>query len=155
MRNHASRSRVWWIVVAVLVLAGIVAYFLGGATERTARARDVAVAQQQYTQISALRSVNHLLSASVWTYRALISLDNRNFGTANDAVARAVTELNGVDAPSAGLDSKEVSRLRVEAAAVKISVATNLEGQRAQLIQLASSITALAEGSTIQTEQTP
>lgn len=77
-------------------------------------------------------------------YRAAVALDNRNFGVANDDVARVVASLNGVDATAAGVDNASLAAVKSEAAGVRISVATNLQSQRAQLLRLADDLSALS-----------
>ena len=148
MEPRSAGSRNWLILVAVLIVAGVAAYFVGTAVEHGARSRDVAAAKAQLqsaqTRVASLQSVNRLLSADTWAYRAAVSLDNRNFGVANDDVAKVVANLNAVDASAARVDLGSLAALRTEAAAVKISVATNLEPQRAQLLRLADGVTALS-----------
>jgi type II secretory pathway pseudopilin PulG len=164
MEKHSSGARIW-VIVVVLIVAGVAAYFAGNAVEHAARARDAKAAEQQYaaaktqlqsaqTQVASLQSVNQLLTANVWAYRAAVALDNRNFGFANDAVVNVVASLNDVNATTADLDSKSLKALQNEAANVKISVATNLESQRNQLIQLAADITALVGKSAARTTST-
>ncbi len=154
MVKRSSGTQIWLFVVVVLIGAGVAAYFVGRAMERNASEQAANAGQQQYAavksqlqgaqgQIASLQSANQLLTANVWAYRASVALDNRNFGVANAAVAKVVTSLSTVDATSAGLDSKSLAALQKEAAGVKISVATNLESQRTQLLHLAASITAL------------
>lgn len=149
MKTRSGGTRVWLIIVAVLVVAGVAAYFVGGAVERGGRARDAAAAQTRYTamqaQINALQSADHLLGANMWISRATVALDNRNFGVANVAVAKAVKNLKVVDAAALGLDSKKLMSLQNEAGAISISVATNLESERNQLLHLAEGIDVLAE----------
>jgi type II secretory pathway pseudopilin PulG len=155
MEKHSSGARIWVIVAAILVVAGVAAFFAGNAVEHAARAQDAKAAEQQYaaakaqlqgaqTRIASLQSVNQLLTANVWAYRATVALDNRNFGLANDAVVKVVASLNDINATAAGLDGQALKALQTEAANVKISVATNLESLRNQIIQLAADITALA-----------
>jgi hypothetical protein len=149
MEAPSSGLRNWVaVVIGVLIVAGVAAYFAGGAIEHSARARDAAAAEQKYTavktQLASVQSANKLLTANVWAYRATVALDNRNFGLANDAMANVVASLNGVDAAAAGLDSAALKEIQTEAAGVKIAVATNLEAQRSQLVRLAADITALS-----------
>ena len=166
MENRSSGTRNWLIVVVVLVVGGVAAYFAGGFVERNARAGDVIAAQQQYATVktqlanaqgqnASLESANHLLTASVWAYRAAVALDNRNFGVANDAVAKVVANLNGVDAAAAGLNGNAVTSLKQQASGVKISVAANLESQRTQILKLASGITALVGQTGTKKNSTP
>ncbi len=155
MEKRSTGTRGWLIVVVVLVIAGIVAYFVGDAMQRGAQSQDAANAASRYaavqaklttaqTRIHGLQSLNQLLEANMWTYRATTALDNRNFGVANTDVAKAVASLGSVDASVAGLDAKAVAALQKEAGAIHISVATNLESERNQLLQLADGIGALA-----------
>ncbi len=151
MERRPSGTRTWLIVVGVLLVAGVAAFFIGRAVGHGAGAQEAADAkarlQSAQTQIKSLRSAKQLLSADVWTYRAAVALDNRNFGVANDAVASVVASLNGVDASAAGLDSESLASVKTEAAGVRISVATNLQTQRTQLIRLADDIAALSGSS--------
>ena len=158
MERRSSGTRNWLIVVSALIVAGVAAYFVGAAIEHTARAREAAAAKAQLqsaqTQVASLQSVKQLLTAEVWAYRAAVALDNRNFGVANDAVAKVVTSLNNVDTAAAGLDNGPLAALKTEAGDVKISVATNLESQRSQLIRLADDITALSDQSAAKMDPT-
>ena len=155
MEQRSSGARNWLIVVGLLIVAGVAAYFVGAAVEHAARARDAAAAKAQLqsaqTQVASLQSVKQLLTADVWAYRAAAALDNRNFGVANDAVTRVVASLNSVNVAAAGLESEPLNALKGEASGVKISVATNLEAQRAQLLRLATDTTALVEKSAAKT----
>ncbi len=149
MKKSSSGSRVWLIVVACLILAGTAAFFVGGIVESNAREQQAAIErtklQNAQNQILTLQSVNQLLSANVWAYRAAHALDNRNFGVANDDAARVVASLKAVNASDAG--GNAIATLREEAGRIKISVAQNLGAQRAQLLHLAAGITRLAEQS--------
>jgi hypothetical protein len=148
MERRSSPTRTWLIVLGILIVAGVAAYFVGGALGRGAGAREAADAkaglQSAQARVASLQSANQLLNADVWAYRAAVALDNRNFGVANDAVAGVVASLNAVDAAAAGVDGGSLASAKSEAAGVRISVATNLESQRAQLIRLADDIGALS-----------
>ena len=100
--------------------------------------------QGAQARVASLQSARQLLNADVWAYRAAVALDNRNFGVANDAVAGVVASLSAVDAAAAGVDGGSLASVKTEAAGVRISVATNLETQRAQIIRLADDIGALS-----------
>jgi hypothetical protein len=103
--------------------------------------------QDVQTKLSAAQSTNKLLGASVLTYRAMVALDNRNFGVANDDVAKALASLNAIGEPGTGIDGAALSALKKQAAGVKIRVATDLESQHTQLLHLATSINALVPAS--------
>jgi hypothetical protein len=148
MDRRSSPTRTWLIVVGILIVAGVAAFFVGRAVGHGAGAREAAAAkaglQSAQTRVVSLQSAKQLLNADVWAYRAAVALDNRNFGVANDAVAGVVASLNAVDAAAAGVDGGSLALVKTEAAGVRISVATNLETQRAQLIRLADDIGALS-----------
>jgi hypothetical protein len=151
MKKPSSSFRAWLLVVVFLILAGTAAYFIGTAVGSNAREKSAAAEkaklQNARGQILRLQSVNELLHANVWAYRAVYALDDRNFGVANDDATKVVASLRAINATSAGVGANAVSALQREAAGVKISVAQNLESQRAQLLHLAAGITRLAEQS--------
>ncbi len=148
MEPRSTRTRNGVILVGVLIVAGVAAYVAGASVEHQARTREAATAAAQLqaarTQVASLQSLRQLLSADTWAYRAAVALDNRNFGVANDDVAQVVVSLNAVDAAAAGINTRSLVALKTEAAGVRISVATNLEAQRTQLVRLADGITALS-----------
>lgn len=139
----------WLILIALIVIGVVVAYFSGRLLERSARAHDVAAAEVKYAGAHAeavsLQSVNRLLTANVWTYRASVALDERNFGVANDAMAKVVASLDQIAPEAAEFDRSAVVALRDAAKSMNISVATDLEPQRARVLKLAADLTALAE----------
>jgi hypothetical protein len=159
MKRSPFRLRIWLLVVVFLILAGMAAYFTGMAVGGNAREKSAAAEkvklQSARGRILGLQSVNDLLHANVWAYRAVYALDNRNFGVANDDVAKVVASLRAVDATSAGVDGNAVSVLRREAADINISVAQNLESQRAELLRLAAGISQLADQSGAKVGSTP
>jgi beta-lactamase regulating signal transducer with metallopeptidase domain len=159
MTKASSGARVWLIVVAVLIIAGVAAYFIGSAIGSNAQADNTAAEQAKVQdaqdRISSLQSLNNLLYANVWAYRAIYALDNRNFGVANDDVAKVAASLKAVEASSAGINGNAVSASEREAAGIKISVAQNLESQRAQLLHLAAGITRLVDQSEAKLRSTP
>lgn len=136
---------------AVLVVGVLAAYSIGRGLERVsvqkqtaAMASDLAGAN---TRVAMLESRVELLAANVWVYRASTALDNRNFGVANQAMANAVGRLSKVDAASANLEPNALAAVKRDASALKITVATDLQPQRAQLLKLAASVTELAGSS--------
>lgn len=142
-----SGARNWLIIVGILLLGGVAAYFVGGAMARSHAKEQAAAASAQLqaaqAQAATLKSVNRLLTANIWVVRATAALDDRNFGTANEAVSKARASLDTVDPVAAHLDATALAALKTKAAAVQIPVATNLEPQRAQLLALEADIGAL------------
>ncbi|HLZ83381.1 MAG TPA: hypothetical protein VKQ54_07410 [Caulobacteraceae bacterium] len=157
MDKPPSRILIWLLVVAAVIAAGVSAYF--AVNEHAARTRDAAAAAQRYGAVErtlrSAQSVNQLLLADLWNYRATAELDERNFGLANKAVARAVAALNAVKPADAGIEAPPLAAVRAEAAHVNIAVATDLGAQRAQLLRLAADIDALVEASPAMTGAPP
>lgn len=147
----ASGSRSMLIRIGLAALVAVLLFGAGYLTRdlparseiaEARTARDVAESDRQ-TRTTA----NQLLTANVWVYRAAAALDDRNFGVANDAMNEAVSTLEAValtegDARAAGL-SEAVAAAR----ALDISVASNLEPQRAAVLALARQVTGLTEQS--------
>lgn len=123
--------------MTVLIAGGIAAYFVGTTADRTKL-------QDAHSQLNALQSTNALLGANMWISRATVALDNRNFGVANESVSKAVKELSVVDSAAIGLDSTKLASLQKQAGAIKISIVTNLQPERNQLLHLADAINVLA-----------
>ena len=148
MDKLPSRILIWLLVVAAVIAAGVSAYF--AVNEHAARSRDAVAAAQRYGAVeSKLRSAqsdNQLLLADLWVYRAGAELDERNFGSANKAVAKAVAALNAIKPADAGIEAAPLAAVQAEAARVNIAVAMDLGAQRAQLLRLAADIDALVDG---------
>jgi hypothetical protein len=154
MKQYLSGSRVWVVAAVAFLVLGVASYFGGVLSERAARTRDAQAAEQRYSalnaqfqgaqaQANARQSISELLSANVAICRATVALDNRNFGVADEAVRTAVANLDKVDAGAAGLEAQSLQAVRDAAAAVKISVATNLASLRNQLLRLAGDVDTL------------
>ncbi len=158
MKAQTSPTRYWLIVVAILFLGGVIAYFVGGWRGHAARERETSQArtalQTVQSELVTRRSVDQLLAADIWAYRAAVALDNRNFGVANDAMAKVTASLNRVEPAAVGVGDAAAFKVKSEAPAVRISVAQDLEAQRTQLIQLAADIGALADQSTAKLSDT-
>lgn len=148
-----SLGRLNWkillIGLAVLAVSVLAAYFVGRGLERSAAQKEAAVTTARLdaanTRVAALQARVDLLSANVWVYKATTALDNRNFGLANDAMANAVTRLRRIEAEAANVEPGALAAAQRDAAALKISVATDLQPQRVALLKLAASVTELAD----------
>jgi hypothetical protein len=147
MRSHPSKSRVWFVIALVLVVAGVVAYFVGGMQARMEASQRIAATEAQLqtarSDNASMRSVDLLLRASNAVYRGSVTLAKGNFGTANARLAEAVADLKGVDPAAAGVDAPKLAAVAAAAGGMKVSVTTDLEPQRAAMLQLASAIDAL------------
>lgn len=149
MDTRLQGARTWIVVVVVFVVAVVAAYFAGHFIEHSAAGKAVASAEQKsaaaHSEATRAQAANRILAANIWAYRASVALDQRNFGVANDAVGKVVSSLDGVDTAAARVDPAAVKSARDEALAAKVSVAADLEAQRARLLRLADDIAVLAD----------
>jgi len=143
-----------WAAVAVAVVVALGAGFLAGfMVERSARQDAQTAASELETQLqeargqtAAVEARNSLLAANVLVFQAATALDNRNFGVANDLMGQVRGNLERVDATAVqGVDPDALQAVREQANAVQLGVAANFEGQRDQLLGLASDLTAMTE----------
>ncbi len=104
-----------------------------------ASAAELAEAQAQQR---AVQSRAALTQARLAVFQALNDLDQRNFGMAGDRIREAAGFFDQVDAAAIGLDPAVLSALRAEVAGTPVLVATDLEAQRLQLLELAARIEA-------------
>lgn len=147
----ASGSRSMLIRIGLAALVAVLLFGAGYLTRDLPARSEIAEARTARDAAESDRqtrtTANQLLTANVWVYRAAAALDDRNFGVANDAMNEAVSTLEAVtltegDARAAGL-SEAVAAAR----ALDISVASNLEPQRAAVLALARQVTGLTEQS--------
>ncbi len=124
--------------VGVMLLVGAILFFVGllqgkkplPELEQRTQAAEAVLAQAQ--------DEARLWQALALIYRASSDLDARNFGTANEhlhAAARALDGLHATDGP--GVD--ELRRLMAE---TDLTVAENLEAQRARVLSYARELDA-------------
>lgn len=129
--------------LGLCIAIGVVSYFGGISVEKQRGANLVSDLDQVKTEIVALNSLDALRQANLWVYRTVAALDNRNFGVANDADAAALKNLQAVDAARVGIDPAELLKVQKEMTGVKISIASDLESQRTQILTIAKDLTAL------------
>lgn len=89
--------------------------------------------QRLQTDLAQLQATNHLLRARLAVSRAADALDARNFGTANDHLDQAREELLSVQAEAVGADPQALADLRESMQRHRVSIAEDLETQRARL----------------------
>lgn len=132
-------------LVAVLLFGG--GYLTRDLPARSAIAEARTARDTAESQLQARITASQLLTANVWVYRAAAALDDRNFGVANDAMIEAVKALEAVTLTDGDPRAAGLSEALTAAKALNISVASNLEPQRAALLALARRVTGLADQS--------
>jgi hypothetical protein len=141
------------VVVALLIILGV--YLWGNAQTRS----QLSAQQSEYEQrislmqnqlqatqgeLASARNRNQLLMARTDLYRAAAALDLRNFGIANTHLRQAEQALGRVDASGANLDTSKLNQLRSSIDSLNINVATNLQDQRNQVLDLATQLDSMA-----------
>lgn len=143
------------IAAAVFLVVAFLLYWLGLskgrgelASQKTSYEGQLKTAQSQtadaQAQLAAAQTQNQLMTARGLLYQAALALDQRNFGIANDDVAKAGQTLDAAKPADAGVEGKLVP-LRQAVTATKINVAEDLDTQRSGLLNLASQVDGLTQ----------
>lgn len=143
------------IAAAVFLAVAFLLYWLGlskgrgeMASQKTSYEGQLKTAQSQtadaQAQLAAAQTQNQLMTARGLLYQAALALDQRNFGIANDDVAKAGQTLEAAKPADAGVEGKLVP-IRQAVTATKINVAEDLDTQRSGLLNLASQVDGLTQ----------
>lgn len=143
--GNAAKRMLTGIVVVLLLIAA--AYFVGlskgkGQAAALKSASDTSVraaqgeTQKNQSELAAVQTRSRLILARSLLYRAAVSLDQRNFGTANDDVKKAAATLAPLQPADVGANAAALEAVRQALAAVNITVADDLETQRRALLDL-------------------
>lgn len=127
---------------AAIILA-LVLFLAGLLTGRSPVGDLRTQAQAAEQRAVAAESRAHALEAVALLYRAVLDLDARNFGIANEHVRAAVQALDEADAATFGIDAEAVAEVRASLAQMDIRVAEDLEPQRAALLEQARRLDAV------------
>ncbi|GEM_PF-3896885 len=122
----------------LLVLAVLVggAYFAGLNQKNSELQGANARASDLERELSRVGSLNLMLYANDRLYRALIEMDNRNFGTANAYVRDAESLLRRVNPREVGLDEAKFQALQSAVEETRVIVAQDVANQRARILDL-------------------
>ncbi len=143
------------ITLGIAIVIGVALYFGGlkqGQSELAAQkthyeqqvqAGKTALGKSQ-AQLAGVRNHNHLMQARVALYRTATDLDQRNFGIANQRLHDVTDALDQIKTADGGIDTAKIVALRKLIAASNVNVATNLEQQRAQILDFAARLDAIA-----------
>lgn len=94
-------------------------------------------------ELASTQTLNRLVLARGWLYRAAVALDRRNFGTANDYVRQAAETLQAIAPVEMSANAAALTRAREAVSSLNIQVAVDLEQQRRQLLDAAAQLEAL------------
>ena len=91
-------------------------------------------------------SRNALLTARVGLSRALVELDRRNFGTANEYIEGAADAVQRAEADVLKVDAKALSDMRIDLLGARLDVSADLEAQRSRLLEVGGRLDAMIGG---------
>lgn len=151
----SNKTRMVLVAAVVVILLMIGIYYWGNVQTRNQLTAQEAQYQQRITavdtqlqetrrELEAARNRNHLLMARTDLYRTAADLDQRNFGTANTRLQEAEAALRQVNASAGGLDAAKLEALRASVKGMNLNVATNLQDQRNQVLDLAARLDQIA-----------
>jgi hypothetical protein len=142
------------IGVALALTLGAALYFGGrwhergrAAGERAERIEEVEAVRMELAgaraELAAAEDRIRLLRARALLFETAVDLDRRNFGTANQHLHAAAEELQAVRVGGPGMDRQALQNLHRAIAATNLNVATDLEVQRAQIMDFLARLDAL------------
>lgn len=153
--THQISTTTLLIALAIAIVIGVALYF-GGLKqgqgelaaqktqyEQQVQAGETALGKSQ-AELAGVRNHNHLMQARVALYRTTIDLDQRNFGIANQRLGEVTSALDQIKTADGGIDTAKIAALRKSIASSNINVATNLQQQRAQILDFAARLDAIA-----------
>lgn len=126
-------------LVGILVLLGVgIAIGRGPVPELRESAREARLAEAAALERAGSLE-NRLQGEQALTllYRALLDVDARNFGTANERVRTSAVRLGEMDPAALDLDPEELETIRADLSTFDIRVAEDLAVQRDRLTALA------------------
>ena len=132
------------IAVGVLVVVAVVFYLVGRSKGAAPIPELEARASAAEAQFAAVQDRAKLNEALALVYRTTMDLDARNFGTANEHLHAAARALDGLS----GVDGNGVDGLRRTMAETDLTVAADLQQQRARVLHFAEQIESLLQGGT-------
>jgi hypothetical protein len=124
-----------------MLVVAVVFYVIGRMQGREPVPALEARASASEAQAATVQDRALLYEALALTYRAVLDLDDRNFGLANERLRAAARVLDGLS----GVDGAAVDQLRRQMAGTNLAVAEDLAGQRARVLAFAAQIEALLQ----------
>lgn len=139
------------VCLALLLLIGFGLYGWGLSRGRAELARQKAAGEtqiaqahqqnaQSQTQLTAAETQNCLLTGQSYLYEASISMEQRNFGTANDDVQKASQALSQIQAADMGADFEPLNALRQTIGSTNVAIAGDLQAQRSHILDMAAQV---------------
>lgn len=141
--------------VLVAIVLAIILYFIGVSqgrrqldAQKTAHDQRIGAIEAELrgarSELAAASARRHVMEARAALYRTAVDLDQRNFGTANEHLQSAAQALGRIAERSGGVPLQQIESLRALIDGTDINVATDLHKQRAQVLEFAAQLDALA-----------
>lgn len=142
------------IAAALALVVGAALYFGGrwqersiAASDRQERIEEVEAARSDLAgareELAAAEDRIRLLWARSLLFETAVDLDRRNFGTANEHLRAASQQLEAVQTGPPSMDATGLRALQRSIAETNLNVATDLEVQRAQIMDFLARLDAL------------
>lgn len=126
------------------LLVAILAYFIGAQMGRSEVQGQLTTAnaqvQEARTEAAKSQEVNELLRARGFLTDAAVSLERRNYGSANENLRRSNQMLQQVDAAAVGVDTAQLEQIDEAITAIDLTVQSDVGAQRNQVLDLASQL---------------
>lgn len=106
-------------------------------------------------QLDAALNVKRLQAGEIALLEAVVELDRRNFGIANEHLRKASAALARIETSAGGISVEQVRSAGRAIDAFDVNVATNLESQRSQVFSLAGRIRELIPDESSHVEPPP
>ena len=140
--------------IAAALIAIVTAYFIGLSTGSAQLETQRAVYEERHQDAMAelvetqqmaagQAAVAHIASARADVYEAVVELDRRNFGNANNALRQAAQSLQQVDVQAAGINAAAFNEVRQTVERTSLIVVPDIELQRNQLLRTAQQLEGL------------
>lgn len=133
--------------IAALAAVGFALYWTGlsqGKSQLEAERKAFnAQIEQMNSRLVASEYGSRLNQARFLLCRALLDLDQRNFGLAANHLKEASAALGNINAAMVGIDPARFASLKKDVAATEISVTTNLDEQRGRVFTFSEQLEAL------------
>ncbi|QOW20533.1 hypothetical protein INQ41_05845 [Lysobacter ciconiae] len=154
-QGHLVSTTAMLITAGVFIVIAGVLYYVGLSQGRKELATQKVHYEQQIEQgnqtlgaakadLAKVQNRNYLMRARVDLYRTAVDLDQRNFGIANTRLHEAADSLGQIQKDAGGIDLGGVAKLKDAIESNDFTVAADLEGQRANVLDFAAQLDAIA-----------
>ena len=145
--NNTKQLGVGAVVAIIIGIVFYVAGFWHAANRASATVHNLtSELNSLQTKVTTMNNQDQMLHARLDLFKAAGDMDQRNFGLANGHLKEASAALAAVDARSAGVNPTQLGILLGQLGNFNVTVATDLEAQRTQVLEFGNQLDALMAG---------